>query len=311
MNMTYLYPGQGSQKINMGKDFYENSQKAKQMFEEASDALQSDMTKLLFEPNNKLNETEFSQPAILLVSSIAHCLFEKTLPAQFALGHSLGEISALVGIGALEFSDAIRLVYQRGLLMKKACEGKNAGMMAVIGLTQERLTSFLQTEAKGKSIWIANINNETQIVLGGKKEDLEYIVPLLKEEGAKRALVLPMSVASHCPLLQEATIPFAELLDKCIEDTFTLPIISNVTAQPYQTKNNAVNLLTKQLISPVLYTKCVSYCEEKTDIFIEFGATVLGGLNKRITKKPTYSITDMNSLDETIQKISQGILCQR
>lgn len=306
MKTTYLFPGQGSQVVGMGRDFYHASNIAKEMFEQASDVLKIDTTWLLFEENDKLNQTEFSQPAILLVSLIANRLFRHEVEFTYALGHSLGELSSLVSVGAIDFQSAISLVHQRGLLMKKACEGKNAGMMAVIGLEQKDLEALVQTfQDEGKNVWIANINNETQIVLAGTQDDLQSVSTRLKEQGAKRALLLPMSVASHCPLLKDAQTSFEKLLIAHIQDNFKSPIISNVTALPYSSKQEAISLLTKQLVSPVLYTKSIHYCEQKSDIFIEFGGNVLKGLNRRITKKPTYSITDMQSLESCIDEISQ------
>lgn len=305
MNVTYLFPGQGSQAIGMGKSFFDSSKVAQEMFEAASEVLKIDMTKLLFEENDKLNQTEFSQPAILLVSSIANTLFSNQIKPTFALGHSLGELSSLVGVGALEYSDGVNLVHKRGLLMKQACEGKDAGMMAVIGIGYDKLLSLCTDfQKQDKKIWVANINNETQIVLAGTKEDLHFAEPKLKENGAKRAIILPMSVASHCPLLSSILEPFGALLDLHVKESFKAPIISNVTATRYSDKKEACYLLKEQLIAPVQYVKSIEFAEEKTDIFIEFGGNVLKGLNRRITKKPTYSITDMESLENTINELS-------
>lgn len=305
MNITYLFPGQGSQVVGMGEDFFNASKLAQEMFEAASETLKTDMKKLLFEENAMLNQTEFSQPAILLVSSLAHKLFSSQNPPTFALGHSLGEFSSLVSVGALDYIDAIALVHERGLLMKKACEGKDAAMMAVIGIgygdLQEICKDFQQ---ENKQIWMANINNESQIVLAGTRKDLSSVEQALKEKGAKRVILLPMSVASHCPLLEPITKPFGEILSLHVKSSFNAPIISNVTAATYKTKDEACALLQKQLISPVQYVKSIEFAEKKTDVFIEFGGSVLKGLNRRITKKPTYSITDMSSLENTINELS-------
>lgn len=306
MKVGYIFPGQGSQAVGMGADFYHSSGVAKEMFESASEALKVDMKKLLLEENDQLNQTEFSQPAILLVSSIAHKLFSDNLTPIFAFGHSLGEFSALVSVGALGFEDGITLVHERGLLMKKACEGEDAGMMAVIGIGYEKLLSLcLDFQKQGKSVWLANINNESQIVLAGKKADLSSVEGVLKENGAKRAIILPMSVASHCPLLGSIQEPFGQLLDNFVKNSFSTPIISNVTANTYKDKKEACYFLKEQLIAPVQYVKSVEFAQKNCDTFVEFGGTVLKGLNRRITKKPTLSITDMKSLEAVLKEVDK------
>ncbi len=302
MKATYIFAGQGSQKIGMGKDFYECSQSAKLMFEEASDVLKIDMKNLLFNENDNLDQTEFSQPAILLMSAIAYTLFEtKPLPI-FSLGHSLGEITANYSVGSLDFESALKLVHQRGQLMKKACEGKQVGMMAVLGLEKENLQTLC--EEFNSSVWIANINNSSQIVLAGIKQELEKFEQVLKQNGVKKVLLLPMSVASHCPILESITNDFGQLLKSFLKDDFTNPIISNVTAQPYQDKNEAIELLKNQLISPVQYAKSIEQASLQSEIFIEFGSSILKGLNKKITEVKTISITDMKSLEEALKEMS-------
>ncbi|MDR1285933.1 MAG: ACP S-malonyltransferase [Campylobacteraceae bacterium] len=300
--IAFIFPGQGSQIIGMGKDFYEKSLIAKDIFKKASERLNIDMQSLMFEENEDLNETEFAQPAILLVSVIAFKLFQENIKItpKFALGHSLGEITSLISVGALDMYDALDLVRERGLLMKKACEDKNAGMMVVIGLDDEKAKAVCEEARKnGKQIWAANYNSDGQIVVAGTKDDLNEYADKFKEAGAKRAILLAMSVASHCPLLKSAQNPLKEKLEIFIKDEFSAPIISNVNARAYIGKKEAVDLLEKQLVSPVLYKQSIS--EQKIDAFIEFGGSVLKGLNKRLNEAPTYSITDMATLEETLK----------
>ncbi|MFV0481624.1 MAG: ACP S-malonyltransferase [Campylobacteraceae bacterium] len=302
--IAYVFPGQGSQFIGMGKDFYENSSLAKDMFTLASDRLKIDMKSLLFEENDKLNETEYSQPAIFLVSAIAYKLFENSLSIKpsFALGHSLGEFGALFSVKALGFLDGIELVRERGLLMKQACEGKNAGMMVLLGLSDEKVEEICKdAQGKNKQIFAANYNNDGQIVIAGTKSDLEEYTNVFKDAGAKRAMLLPMSVASHCPLLASAQKPLREKMQIFLKNSFDAPVISNVTASAYDKKDEALNLLAEQLIKPVKYKQ--SILNNPADIYVEFGASVLKGLNKKISSAPTLSIIDMASLKEAVETL--------
>lgn len=302
----FIFPGQGSQSVGMGKDFYDNDTLAREMIDRASERLDLDFTKLLFEENDKLEETEFTQPSILLVSLVAHALFAQRCDVKpfLALGHSLGEFSALGAVGALDYLDAVELTHKRGLFMKEACKNINAGMMALIGLSDEVVESITSEQRDvGKKIWAANYNSDGQIVVAGDRNDLASLESVFKEAGAKRALLLNMSVASHCPLLEAAKAPLGEYLEKYLKDEFIAPVISNVTADVYSTKQSAMELLPNQLIMPVKYKQSIIGIEADTDRFIEFGGTVLKGLNRRATKKPTLCITDMASLEQVISEL--------
>ncbi len=304
---VFVFPGQGSQSIGMGKSFYDQSEIAREMIENASERIGIDFKKLLFEENDNLEKTEFTQPAILLVSSIAHKLFEDEMmiKSSFAMGHSLGEFSALVSVGALDYLDGVELVHQRGKLMAKNCQNFEAGMMAVIGLNDEKIEEICQeARENAKQIWPANYNSDGQIVVAGVKSDLALMENVFKNAGAKRAILLNMSVASHCPLLSEASDALKPYLEEFLKDEFITPVVSNVTAQIYETKKDAISLLSKQLVMPVLYKQSVKNIEDNIDMFIEFGGNVLKGINKRVTKKPTYSITDMQSLSNIYQELS-------
>ncbi len=307
MKCAFLFPGQGSQAAFMGEDFYKNSETAKEILEQASKASGIDFKELLFTENDKLGLTEFTQPAILLVSMMAHKLFENetAIKPAFALGHSLGELSALASVGALDINDAVSLVNKRGQFMAKACEAKEVGMLVSLGLSDEAVESLCQ-EARdaGKEVWAVNYNTDGQIVIAGIKADLVELEPKLKEAGARRAMLLNMSVASHCPLLQSAVEPFKAELEKVIKDEFSAPVISNVTAKPYSSKAEALELLPKQLVEPVLYKQSILAIDDKVDCYIEFGhGNVLKGLNRKLTKKPHFNISDMASLEKTIQAI--------
>jgi [acyl-carrier-protein] S-malonyltransferase len=297
MKLGLLFPGQGSQFVGMAKDFYENSNKAKEMFEIASDSIGEDFKTIMFEENDKLNQTEYTQPAILLYSAIAYELFTKEYDYEVSLGHSLGEFSALYSAGAIELGDAIKLVNTRGKLMKDAFKNIEGGMMVVLGLDDEKLETICAES--GKRVWPANYNSDGQLVLAGAKDDLVEMESIIKGAGAKRTMLLNMSVASHCPLLESATIPLKELLQNSLKDSFK-PVVSNVTAERYSTKKEAIELLANQLTKPVLYKQSVSNVADNVDMFIEFGGKVLMGINRKITKTKTMPITDMVSLEKAL-----------
>lgn len=305
--IAFIFPGQGSQTIGMGKDFFENSDIAKDMISKASVRLGIDFEKLLFEENENIGKTEFTQPAILLVSSIANAIFKEkcNIAPTFVLGHSLGEFSALVSAGAIDYLDAIELVHKRGLFMTDACSGGGAGMMALVGIDDATVEKVcLEQRELGKQVWPANYNMDGQLVLAGIKADLESLVDVFKEAGAKRAIVLDMSVASHCELLKSAVESLKPYLEKFLKDEF-LPVISNVTTQAYSTKDEAIKLLSAQLTSPVKYKQSIKAYEDKVDLFIEFGnGIVLKGLNKKITAKPTLNVSDMKTLEAVIGELN-------
>jgi len=307
--IAFIFPGQGSQTVGMGKDFFENSDIAKDMVSKASERLGIDFENLLFEENDKLSQTQFTQPAILLVSCIALEIFKSKcdIKPEFVLGHSLGEFSALVASGSINYLDAVELVYKRGLYMTEACSGAGAGMMALVGLDDATVELMTATQREdGKLIWAANYNMDGQIVVAGKKADLESLVDTYKEAGAKRAIVLDMSVASHCELLNSAVEKLNPSLEEYITNDFNVSVISNVTANAYSTKYEAVDLLGKQLVSPVKYKHSILANAENVDMFIEFGnGSVLKGINRKIVKSiPTLNVSDFKTLESTLEQLN-------
>lgn len=306
--IAMIFAGQGSQSIGMGKDFYENSDLARTMFTKAGERIGVDFSKLLLEENEQINETAYTQPAILLVQMVAYKLFKEKYPQLkpvLFLGHSLGEFSALCASGAIDYVDAVELVHKRGALMQTACENIEAGMMAIVGMddtTVEEICLIAQKE--GKKVWPANYNQDGQLVIAGMKSDLVALESTFKEKGAKRALLLNMSVASHCPLLESAQEPLSALMQSMVQDNFEAPIVSNVTMKPYSTKKEAVHLLKEQLVQPVKYKQSIETISNDIDLAIEFGnGVVLKGLNKRIVKDLiTVNISDMPSL-ENVQEM--------
>lgn len=306
MKTAFIFPGQGSQAVGMGKDLYDNSQKAREILDEASEALGHDLKNIMFEPNELLEQTAYTQPAIFTLSAMATALLNEALEIkpQFALGHSLGEFSALHASGALPLAQGVKLVHKRGQLMQATCEGADVGMMAVLGLDDTDVEAICaNARDDGAKIWPANYNSAGQIVLAGVKADLKAIEPTLKEAGAKRALVLNMSVASHCPLLQDAREPLIKELSIALQSNFEFPVISNVSAKAYQSKEEALSLLADQLVKPVLYKQAIENFDLHVEAYIELGGTVLKGLNRRISSHPTYGINDLASLEEALKAI--------
>lgn len=306
--IAMIFPGQGSQSIGMGKSFYENSPIAREMFEKAGERIGVDFTKLLFEENDQLDKTAYTQPAILLISLIAYRLFQEAMPTKpvMLLGHSLGEFSALSAAGAIDYVDAVELVHKRGALMQSACEAIDAGMMAILGLEDDVVEQLCATaNAEGKKVWPANFNQNGQLVVAGLKAHLQAMEATFKEAGAKRALLLNMSIASHCPLLSSAQAPLAEVMEKMVSDTFIAPVVSNVTTQKYATKADAVALLKDQLVKPVRYKQSIEAIVNEIDVMIEFGnGAVLKGLNKRnAPNNETFGISDM----ETLAKVCEAL----
>ncbi len=304
-----IFSGQGSQAVGMGKDFYENSDIARDMFAKAGERIGVDFKELIFTENDKLGQTAFTQPAILLVQMIAYRLFKNACPdikAELFLGHSLGEFSALCASGAIDYVDAVELVHKRGSFMQSACDTIEAGMMAIVGLDDDGVEKVCQdAQQEGKKVWPANYNQDGQLVVAGLRADLVSLEQTFKDAGAKRALLLNMSVASHCELLASAQQPLSDLMSSMVKDEFEAPIVSNVTTKRYSTKEEAVSLLTEQLVKPVKYKQSILAIADDVDLAIEFGhGVVLKGLNKRIAKDlNTLNISDMASLAKVVEEV--------
>ena len=304
---AFIFAGQGSQSVGMGKDFYENFFSAKLLLKDACNDTGIEFEELLFTQNDKLDKTEFTQPAIVLNSLMSYLAFSERIKAkpEFSLGHSLGEFTALAVSGAFSFVEAIRLVNLRGKFMQEACLGKDAGMMVVLGLSDEVVEGICKNaQDESLQIYAANYNCDGQIVVAGVRADLAKYEAKFKEAGAKRAMLLNMSVASHCPRLEPASVKLANELEGVLAANFA-PVVSNVNAKIYTDKNEALVLLKEQLTHPVRYKQSIKNYENEVDCFIELGAATLKGINKKITEKPTYSVTDMASLEEVVKILEE------
>ncbi|AJC88648.1 ACP S-malonyltransferase [Campylobacter lari] len=305
MNSAFIFPGQGSQSVGMGLSFYDNSKKAKELLDNASDFCKIDFKNLLFKENENLNKSEFTQMAIVLNSLMAYEVLKEQveIEAKYSLGHSLGEFSALATQDAFSFLDVIALVNKRGQFMQEDCSKIEAGMMVILGLEDKVVEELCQKAlSEKKNIFAANYNCDGQIVVAGLKPDLASYESEFKNAGAKRAMLLNMSVASHCPLLKNASLKLAKELEPILKESFK-SVVSNVNAKVYNDKNQALTLLSEQLIKPVLYKQSIKAIDEEVEFYIEFGASVLKGLNKKITQKETYTLSKIEDIDEILKVV--------
>lgn len=300
--VVWLFGGQGSQHVGMGRDLCAHFSLAKQMCEEASDVLKLDMQKLLWSENEDLHKSAYTQSAVFLVSMMSFRLFMEQVESRgflaTGLGHSLGEISANGASGALSLEKGLRLVFERGRRMEEICakQPKELGMLAVLGAEKENLVQYcVHAKEQGQPLYVANCNG-SQVVLAGEKEFLQHLES--KTLGAKKLVLLPMSVVSHCEILAPMVADFKALLEQSLQDSYKFGIVSNATTQVYSHKKDALECLAIQLVKPVLYDHCLQLCDTQAEYYIEFGTSVLKNLNKRLSSKPTLSITDVASLKE-------------
>jgi len=300
---AHVFPGQGSQSVGMGYKLYQSSPKAREVFQEADEALQFSISRLCFEgPEEELRQTINAQPAIMTVS-IA-CLraaseVNHSVSPAFVAGHSLGEYTALVAANVLEFADAIRLVRERGRLMQKAGEIKPGGMAAVIGLDE----AIMREICCESSAEIANFNCSGQIVISGSKEALARTMELAKARGARSVISLQVSGAFHSTLMQPTIEGMSEAIFRISFRTPKIPIVVNSTAQPVTTAEGVKEELLRQLCNCVQWQPSVEYMVgEGVSTFIEIGpGQVLSGLIKRISSK--VQVLNMND-PESIKALS-------
>ena len=288
--IAFLFPGQGSQHAGMGKDLAENFPVARQVFEEANDALGVDLASLCFNgPEEDLKLTANTQPAILTTSIAALRVLETEIgiAPNCAAGHSLGEYSALVCAGALNFADAVRIVRQRGTFMQEAVPVGTGAMAAILGLDKETLERVCQDAALGQVVSPANFNSAGQVVIAGNTEAVDRAMNLAKEHGAKRALPLPVSAPFHCSLMIPAGERLADVLADIKVGDMTVPVITNVEATPNQDASRVCQLLVDQVSAPVLWEDTIA-CMINLEVerYIEIGpGKVLAGLVKRMAKE--------------------------
>ena len=288
MAKAYVFPGQGAQFVGMGKDLYESSAKAKELFDKANEILGYRITDMMFEGTDEdLKQTKVTQPAVFL-HSVIMALCMEDFKQDMVAGHSLGEFSALTAAGALSFEDGLRLVLARALAMQKACEAAPSTMAAIIALPDEAVEKICAevTEELGKVVVPANYNSPGQVVISGDVEAIKEACARMKAAGAKRALPLAVGGAFHSPLMEMARVELAAAIEKAPVSAPVCPVYQNVDALPHTDPVEIKENLLKQLTSPVRWTQSVkNMLSDGMNDFVECGpGQVLTGLIGRIQK---------------------------
>jgi len=289
---SVIFPGQGSQLVGMGKEFYDKFDLVKNLFKEADDTLNFSISKLILEgPKEELGLTANTQPAIFLISYSIYSVIKKEFnielnKAKYFAGHSLGEYSALSCAGYLNFSDTLKILRIRGDAMQNSVSKGQGGMVAVLGSTVEIIEKILKDNEQNLSVQIANDNSDGQIVLSGKTEDLDKLILILKDNTIKN-IKLPVSAPFHCSLMNKATIIMSDELNKLNFIEGENKLISNVTAKEISNTKELKDLLIKQIENRVRWRESViNMINSDVDHFIEIGpGKVLSGLIKRINKE--------------------------
>lgn len=303
--LAFVFPGQGAQKVGMGKDFYDNYDVAKKMFKEADEALGYSIMKMCFEgPEEDLKLTANTQPAILTISCIANeILKENGIQPEITGGHSLGEYSALVAAGVLNFQDAVALVHKRGSYMQEAVPVGEGGMAAIIGVDRDKIVEVCQQVSAESPVQAVNFNCPGQIVIAGATKGVELAVEELKAAGAKKAVVLPVSAPFHSTLMKPAAEKLAVELDKVTISDAKIPVVANVSAEILTKAEDIKASLVAQAASPVLWEDCVARMKEfGADVLLEAGpGKTLCGFNRRIDKTITsLNVEDIASLEKSL-----------
>jgi len=309
MTIAFLFPGQGSQAVGMGRAFSETSGAAKRVFEEANDALGFDLRRVMFEgPETELALTATTQPAVLTASvAAAAACAERGLTPALAAGHSLGEYSALVVAGALPLADAVRVVRRRGELMQEAVPVGTGAMAALMGVGADVVEQVCAEAGQGEVVEIANVNSEQQIVIAGHRTAVERAVALVKERGGRKSVLLPVSAPFHCSLMSPAAEGLARELAKVTVSDPVFPVVRNVDGAVTRRAADVVPLLLRQVASPVRWTACVQrLAAEGATAFVEVGpGRVLSGLARRIVEDAcTAAVEDPAGLDKALAALA-------
>jgi [acyl-carrier-protein] S-malonyltransferase len=309
-NLAFVFPGQGSQSVGMLNDLAASYPEVRHTFERASDALGKDLWSIVAEgPEEELNQTHNTQP-VMLAAGVAvwqvWCKHSNVRPAWMA-GHSLGEYTALVCSDALSFEDGIKLVAARGRLMQEAVPSGVGAMAAILGLEDHQVVQVCANAAESEVVSAVNFNSPGQVVIAGNVAAVERAMLAAKEAGAKRAVLLPVSVPSHCELMEPAAQKLDEQLQNIVIDTPKMTLIHNVDVASHSAPEVIRNALKEQLYKPVRWSDSVKFMHDQgVTCFVECGpGKVLIGLNKRIAKDAEHlSIYDPETLNKALEQLN-------
>jgi len=300
--IAFLFPGQGAQHVGMGIDLINSCQGSKEIFEEASDSLGYDMLKLCQEgPQEELNKTEITQPSILTASAaVLAAVTEKGFDCDYTAGLSLGEYNALLKAGAMKFSDALKVVRARGRFMQEAVPFGKGGMAAIIGLSSDKLNDVLKIASENGIVELANFNSPAQLVISGEIGAVEKAVDIAKDNGALKAIMLPVSAPFHSSMLKPAAAKLHEVLKTVDIDQLKKLVVSNADAKVLKGADEVIPSLVKQVNNSVLWVPSIELMiDEGVDTFVEIGpGKALAGFVKRIARSKEAKVNIHNIYDK-------------
>lgn len=309
MKRAFLFPGQGTQVVGMGKDIYEKYEEARKIYKKATELTKMDVTKLCFEgPEENLMKTENTQLAILITSlAILEVLKIKGVTAQISAGLSLGEYSALISANILSLEEGIKLIQKRGYYMGTLLPEGDYAMVAVIGLESEKIERVCkEIMKKGKFVVPANYNCSTQTAISGEKEAIEEATEKLKEAGAKRVIPLKTAGSFHTPKLEKAKLAYEKELETTTFQTGNMKVVKNIDGTYYQEKDNIKEILSNHIVSPVRFDKTIELMkQEGIEEYVEIGPgkTLTGFVRKDNKEAKTVNIYNLETLENYINNI--------